>query len=288
MGATSAIGQAQAVQVAGIKAAIAQAAAQTGESFDYLVRTAARESSFRPDIQNANSSATGLFQFIESTWMKMVKNFGEKYGLSDLAAKIDDSGGTPKVTDAAARRQILDLRKDPAISSLMAAELANENRDFLEGSLGRNVNNADLYMAHFLGSAGAAKFLAAKDRNGTQSAAALFPAAAAANPTVFFDQGRARSLDQVYARMAKSFDGSAPAMPSATSWPQARMASVNVSDAMPVDDLPVTLRNSIGLSAPGLPTGVGRGMMLSPVTLAALAALDAPLTPKNGEKTATS
>src|SRR3546814_20136567 len=56
----------------------------------------------------------------------------------------------------------------------------------------------DLYLAHFLGVGGAAKFLSTHDRAPQATAASLFPAAARANRSIFYDrQGHARSLAEI-------------------------------------------------------------------------------------------
>src|SRR3546814_1987545 len=59
-----------------------QASSSTGVDFAYLVAQAGQESGFRPDAQASGSSARGLFQFIDSTWLQMVRDHGAKYGLT--------------------------------------------------------------------------------------------------------------------------------------------------------------------------------------------------------------
>jgi hypothetical protein len=86
----------------------------------------------------------------------------------------------------------------------MAAEFASDNRDYLEQRLGRPVGQTDLYMAHFLGAAGAANFLSGMSDNPEQPAAALLPAAARANRSVFYQRnGEAKSVRDVYERFAE-------------------------------------------------------------------------------------
>lgn len=180
--------------------AIRGASARTGVSFDYLMDKAKQESSFKADAKAGTSSAAGLFQFIESTWMNAVKEHGDKFGLGDLSAKISiDSAGKAHVSDAATKAQILKLRENPEVASNLVAAMTQDNASYLENSLGGKVGETDLYMAHFLGLGGANKFLKAKQSNPMSSAADLFPAAAKANKNVFFNaNGSKRSLDQVY------------------------------------------------------------------------------------------
>jgi hypothetical protein len=185
--------------------AIQNASARTGVSFDYLMDKAKQESSFDSDAKAKTSSASGLFQFIESTWMNAVKTYGDKFGLGDLASKISvDGSGTAHVADDATKKQILDLRNDPTVSSNLVAAMTKDNASYLQNSLGGKVGETDLYMAHFLGLGGADKFLKAKQANPLAAAADLFPAAAKANKNVFYNaDGSQRSLDQVYGFFAQ-------------------------------------------------------------------------------------
>ena len=186
--------------------AVATAARSTGVDFAYLMEKASVESGYRTDVQAKTSSATGLFQFIDSTWLDMVKDHGAKHGLGAYAEMIDRrSDGRAVVDDPIARREILELRKDPRISALLAGELAQENRRHLEGELGRPVGQTELYMAHFLGAGGATKFLKAMDQNPSQPAAGLLPEAARANRSIFYDRGQPRTVSEIYDRFAAKF-----------------------------------------------------------------------------------
>ncbi|HVI53300.1 MAG TPA: hypothetical protein VM661_18980 [Candidatus Sulfotelmatobacter sp.] len=179
---------------------IQQASRNTGISFSYLMAQAGKESDFQSNSSSRASSAAGLYQFTKGTWMQLVKLHGASHGLGDLADKITkNSHGEYSVSDAAARQQILDLRRDPKLSAMMAGEYAKDNKAWLERTLGRPVSSTDLYMAHFLGPGGAAKVLKARDQNPQQSAAALVPQAARKNPTVFYDANHsAQSVAAVY------------------------------------------------------------------------------------------
>lgn len=178
----------------GVVNAIKQASARTGVNFAYLVRQAAAESSFNPDIKAKTSSATGLYQFIESTWLNMVEKYGAKHGIA---------------TKNKSRAEILELRKDPKAASLMAAEFASENEKFLRTHTNGKIGPTELYFAHFLGAPKAASFLNARNENPLQEAAILFPKAAKANRNVFYDSatGRAKTLQEVYNFFDKKFDG---------------------------------------------------------------------------------
>jgi len=188
-----------------------QASASTGVDFGYLVAQAGQESGFRPDAQASTSSARGLFQFVESTWLEMVRDHGAKYGLTTEARQIGTGAdGKPSVTDPGIRRAILSLRDDPRIAAAMAAEYARSNQQTLSRELGIAPGKADLYMGHFLGSNGAGKFLAALKDNPGQSAADILPEAAAANRSVFYTaDGRARSVGDIYASFERKLQNNA-------------------------------------------------------------------------------
>ncbi|RSU47382.1 lytic transglycosylase domain-containing protein [Sphingomonas sp. S-NIH.Pt15_0812] len=191
------------VQSGRIQQAIAYAANATGIDFDYLLGQAKVESGLNASARAGSSSASGLYQFIESSWLAVVKKHGAEHGLGWAADAIGTSGGRYSVADGATRQAILALRNDPAAASLMAAEHASDNKAALEGNLGRAASGTDLYMAHFLGLGGANKFLSAMRADPQASGASLFPGAARTNRSVFYDDGgRPRSLSAIYQRFA--------------------------------------------------------------------------------------
>lgn len=178
-----------------------RAAAETGVDFRYLLKTAERESSLNPNVVSNTSSATGLFQFIEQTWLSTLRSDGEGLGLGRYARAIErGADGTFFVRDQGLRREILALRKDPEISAQVAGALTRRNADYLSNSIGREATGGELYIAHFLGARGASDLLTAARVAPQRPAAELFPQAAAANRAIFYDgAGAPRSVSQVQA-----------------------------------------------------------------------------------------
>lgn len=216
-----------------VVSAIRQASTQTGVDFSYLMQKAETESSFNPQAQAPTSSARGLFQFIDQTWLETVDRHGQAHGLGKAAELITrDSNGEFEVKDPAMRREILAMRDNPRIAAMMAAELAKDNQASLEQSLGRKVGNTEMYMAHFLGAGGAARFLATLDANPHLRAANVMPAAANANQSVFYENGKSLTVDQVYAHFAEKFGEAeaAPQHPDAPAMPAAQPAILAAAD----------------------------------------------------------
>lgn len=184
--------------------AIRQGADQTGVGFDYLVRTAQRESSLDPAAKARTSSASGLFQFIEQTWLSLVRQEGGKHGMGKYAEAIEQQpGGRLGVSDEALRERILALRHDPKAAAVMAGELTRRNQASLSSALGRMPNEGDLYTAHVLGASGAIDLIRGASATPNGDASAAFPEAAAANRSIFFEPGgKARTFAQVQAILA--------------------------------------------------------------------------------------
>ncbi|WP_311274593.1 lytic transglycosylase domain-containing protein [Methylobacterium sp. WCS2018Hpa-22] len=198
---------------AGVVDAIRSGARSTGTEFDYLLATAKRESSLDPSAKAATSSATGLFQFIEQTWLGTMKNAGPKLGLSAYADAITARpNGTYAVEDATTRQTILDLRRDPAVAATMAGALTQRNGEALTAALGREPTGGDLYAAHVLGARGAATLIATAQASPARAAALDMPEAAAANRSLFYDKtGRPRGAAELYALLSASQSASRPA-----------------------------------------------------------------------------
>jgi len=223
-----------------ITGAIRQAANTTGTSFEYLLATAKLESNFNPTAGASTSSARGLYQFIDQTWLGTVKEAGEQLGYGKYADAITKSpSGSYSVSDPAARAAILKLRDDPAASSSLAAVLTQSNSFKLTGLIGRRPTDGELYIAHFLGVGGAAKLISNAEDNPQASGARLFPNAAAANRSIFFDHaGRARSISEVYSELAARYASAADSSATRSALASVDIAPTNARLVSPAQAIP--------------------------------------------------
>jgi len=191
-----------------VESAIQRASQATGVDFGFLLRTAKRESGYNPGAKAHSSSAAGLYQFVDQTWLATLKQHGAKYGYARYAELISqDTSGRYHVNGAAARAAVMDLRMDPHAAALMAGELTADHAAYLRGRVGREPTAGELYAAHFLGPKGSAKLIEAVQSTPGASAASLFPDAAAANPAVFYRAGRTATVSEVYANLTKDQSG---------------------------------------------------------------------------------
>ncbi|MBV9549040.1 MAG: lytic transglycosylase domain-containing protein [Alphaproteobacteria bacterium] len=214
-----------------IVAALQNAAARTGSDFNYLLGTAMRESGLKAAAQSATSSATGLFQFIDQTWLGLVKNHGAAHGLGAQAAAIT-KGSDGRYHAGSDKDAILALRKDPNVAALMAGEYARSTSATMSAALGRTVCGGELYAAHFLGPDAACKLIKLAASDPGASAAAQFPAAAAANKSVFFHaDGSTKSVREVYDWALRQPGGADTVRATPPPAPSARLMAATAPDS---------------------------------------------------------
>jgi len=212
--------------LSGLVGTIRKAAQAAGASFEHLLATARVESGLNAAAQAPTSSARGLFQFIDQTWLATMKDAGPALGYARYADAIDrTASGAYVVPDPAARAEIMALRDDPAASTAMAGAFTQGNAETLARQLGRSATGGELYIAHFLGAGGAGRLITLAASEPDASAAAAFPQAAAANRSIFYDrQGNARSAADVYQRLVGRYDSARAAVSGVAGGAQAALA----------------------------------------------------------------
>ena len=201
----------------GVIGSLQRAAAATGVDFSYLMKAAQRESSLNPNAHAKTSSAAGLFQFIDQTWLGMLKNNGAKHGYGAYASQITKgTDGKYHVNDPNVRRQVMGLRYNADANAVMAAEMTAGHAAYLKGRIGRDPTQGELYAAHFLGPDGAADLIQTANTRPQATAADLFPAAAHANHGIFYRHGRALDVAEVMSNLKTVGGGASMALPAET------------------------------------------------------------------------
>lgn len=218
--------------------AIDTASAVTGADFEYLLRAAALESSFNPALEAATSTAAGLYQFIEGSWLHMVEVARAEIGLDVLAEEAGEGGGgvtedageiameidgedareelaeeageqaeqeAREEADEEMREAILRLRYDPELSAIMAGLFTRRNFAALAQILEREPDSGELYVAHVFGAAGAADLIRLKTEKPDALARKHFPRAARANRAIFFDGKKPRTVAEVYEFLTEKY-----------------------------------------------------------------------------------
>ncbi|MBV6657012.1 MAG: lytic transglycosylase domain-containing protein [Devosiaceae bacterium] len=232
-----------------IESAFASASEATGLPFDYFMTTAMRESSLDTQAAAPTSSARGLFQFIEQTWLGMVHSYGDALGLDEEAAQIERrADGRYSVSDPDAREDVLDLRYDPDLSAMMSGLYLQENATALERALGREVTVGEGYVAHVFGPGNGARLIGLAEGQPNTVAAEIFPTQADANRGLFYTRGGDPvSVRDLYDRLVSGYPdeavetGGVPvlAAASAGNMPSASSRSASAADSnLPLDLTP--------------------------------------------------
>jgi hypothetical protein len=178
----------------GIVETIVRAARETGADPALLMAIADKESNFSTGVKAQTSSATGLFQFIDTTWFRVVRKFGASHGLAREAALVEGPDDKPYISDPRERAYVLGLRNDPYLSALFAAEMLQHDGGEIARSIGRDLTEGETYLTHFLGPQDATLFMEKVVDQPQLNAAKLLPKPASANRPIFFGHGRAKPL----------------------------------------------------------------------------------------------
>jgi hypothetical protein len=220
-----------------VLAALRTASTKTGLDFNYFLTTAMRESGLNAQAKSKTSSATGLFQFVEQTWLGLVKRYGSHYGLGNYASAIQESGdGRYSVASADTKSAILALRQNPELAALMAGESAKQTKQTLECALGRQVCGGELYAAHFLGPNAAKRLIELNDTNPNARADVSFPQAAKGNRSAFYNSdGTPKTVREVYAWAVGQQDARASQVASPAPTAASAPAKATVGNTQPID-----------------------------------------------------
>lgn len=169
-----------------IKAIIADAATKVGVDPTVMQVIAAQESGLNPNSKAKTSSATGLFQFINSTWKGMTSQYGAKYGLSPSSSPTD-----------------------PEANALMGAQLMKVSLDNLK-KVKPNPTPLDGYMSHFLGTGGGPKMTAALEKSPNAPATNFASEGQVkANKSLFYSNGQPVSVQGLYSKLQSNLVGKA-------------------------------------------------------------------------------
>ncbi|WP_432212001.1 transglycosylase SLT domain-containing protein [Bosea vestrisii] len=185
---------------------IVRAGRVVGADPTLLMAVADKESSFSTAVQAKTSSATGLYQFIEQTWLGVIFEFGRKHGLNAEAALVTRNGRQFVIADANERQRILDLRREPYLSALLAGEMLKRDTLRLEKAMGRHLTGGEIYLIHFLGPDAAQTFIETMEETPGASAAALLPRPAEANRPIFYAQSGGETKTLSVSEVHKKFD----------------------------------------------------------------------------------
>ncbi len=169
-----------------------------GPDKDYLLKIARRESAMNPWARADRSSAAGLFQFTENTWLCMVLQAGPQFGVKTSFRLVRTDDGRCRTPDSAERSRLLALRYDPVLSTKLAVALTSINDKQFVDSFGRLPSDNERYVLHVFGADGGTRLLQLAAAKPDLVAASILPAAARANPSLFYDgRGHARSVAEV-------------------------------------------------------------------------------------------
>ena len=194
-----------------VLAAIRLGSIRTGVDFSFLMEVARIESNFNPAARAPRSTATGLFQFRDHAWLESIRTFGADYGLQDYASRVEliDSADytQEQIVRDPLQLEVLALRLNPRLSTLMMAQSIKRNLQSLSERTGQEPGRTELYLAHFLGTDSAVVFLDKLNQDPSAIAADLFPQEAELNPGVFLNLSQQpRSVGDVYRRFERKFD----------------------------------------------------------------------------------
>ncbi|WP_442753955.1 transglycosylase SLT domain-containing protein [Methylocystis sp. JAN1] len=185
---------------------VVQAANKTEMDPALLMAIADKESNFSTTAKARTSSASGLFQFVEKTWFKAVRDFGHLYGREEEANAIADASSAIGAVAPQKKARILSLRNDPYLSAALAAEMLKKDSSKISEKIGRPLTAGETYLIHFLGPEDAERFMNALVSAPNMSAAALLPKPARANRPIFYEATGRKMREKTVAQVHDAFE----------------------------------------------------------------------------------
>ena len=203
--------------------AITNASSQTGAPAATMFAIADQESSFNTGAQNPNSSATGLYQMINSTYSGLVNQYGNQYNVAPGS------------------------QSDPTSNALMGGQLIQDNIKTLQNAGISSPTPGQVYIMHFMGNGAGPGFISQAQNNPDAPAASLYPAAAGANKSLFYNSdGSSKTMGQVYGNLTSSIDNKANAYASQYGLPAPCQRGTGTSPAGTATTTSSALQNSVG------------------------------------------
>lgn len=216
--------------------------AAAGDIDSVVNRLIGSESGGDPNAKNPASSATGLGQFIDSTWLATIKKH------------------RPELAEGRSDAQLLALRSNANVSRDMTKAYAQDNAALLQNA-GFSVTPGNIKLAHFAGPGGALKVLGADPT--TPVTKLLTPAAIEANPFL-------RNMDagQLTTWAARQMGGSGGPV-------RVAAANTTITDAQPATEAPAPAAQpaSTSMPAPAAPSAAAVPPAAPAATATAPAAL---------------
>jgi Transglycosylase SLT domain len=185
---------------------VVQAAKTTEMDPALLMAIADKESSFSSTAKAKTSSASGLFQFVEKTWLQALKSFGHRHGRVEEAKAIAGGADSAPSVGSQKRAQILNLRNDPYLSAALTAEMLKKDSAKIAERVGRPLTPGETYLIHFLGPEDAERFMKAMNEAPHMSAANLLPKPARANRPIFYAQQGGKLKDRSVSEVHEAFE----------------------------------------------------------------------------------
>lgn len=191
-----------------LSASIYKASAKTGVDFELMVLKARMESDYGRATIAQHTSARGVFQYIEPTWLTLMRRYGDEIGYGHYAKAIKRAKypGLPYIegNNPYLKAEILALRHDLDASAMLQAYQVREETDVIKSMKRGRVTATDHYIVHMLGVPLAKEFFKmrahAPQSSPARSRTPAMREAASLNRAFFYSGKRPLAAREVYAK----------------------------------------------------------------------------------------